>query len=367
METMVATRFVQGLGGGAVTSQGYALMASLYPERLRSRILAFTSTTWGVATAVGPGWGGIFAEFGLWREAFWSMAPFSIVFAWLAFRMIPTSEAHRRLSRIPYWRLAMIGGSVLALSASSQVDAIWLRVVLVMLSIALAVATFRRDSRAERPMFPKQALRIGSEIGALCWMMALMSAVVAIYSTFQTFQLQVLHGVSPIVAAYIFMLSSFTWSCTSIAVAPLKGRAETLAMFAGFVTLIIGTALQAYFVTSGPWWAIAAGISISGGGIGMMTNLLIQRTIRVAGDAEKAIAGSSVQAIRTLGVAFGSAAAGVIAVGAGMSADTVSRDVVAHAMHWVYVFDAGVAVVILCIGLWMVMLARRAQAPRTAS
>ena len=120
METLVAWRLFQGFGGGAVTSLGYALMASLYPERLRSRALAFTSTTWGVATAFGPGFGGIFAEFGLWREAFWAMTPLALLFIVLVWKMIPAGAAHRRMSRIPYWRLLMIGGSVLALSATSQ-------------------------------------------------------------------------------------------------------------------------------------------------------------------------------------------------------------------------------------------------------
>jgi len=44
---------------------------------------------WGVATLVGPAVGGVFAELGHWRAAFWTMVPVIALFALLAFGVLP--------------------------------------------------------------------------------------------------------------------------------------------------------------------------------------------------------------------------------------------------------------------------------------
>ena len=64
MEFLVGSRLVQGVGGGAIASQAYALIAHMYPERLRGRALSLMSTSWGVAVLLGPAFGGTFAELG---------------------------------------------------------------------------------------------------------------------------------------------------------------------------------------------------------------------------------------------------------------------------------------------------------------
>ncbi len=53
MQTLVGWRLVQGVGGGAVASQGYGLVAIAYPPHLRSRILGVVSTLWGTVTIMG--------------------------------------------------------------------------------------------------------------------------------------------------------------------------------------------------------------------------------------------------------------------------------------------------------------------------
>ena len=359
MESLIATRFFQGLGGGAVSSLGYSMMATLYPERLRGRILAFTSTGWGIATSLGPGFGGVFAEYGLWREAFWGMIPLCLAFIVMALRIIPDARDGSSTPNFPFGRLLLIGSAVISLSASSQTDSLGLRIAFVATSIALAVVAFKIDGRAIRPMFPRKALRIFTETGALYWIMALNQGTVVMYATFQTLQLQVLHGVPPIVAAYLFMLSSLSWSIVAVLVATWRGRMETVAIILGSICLVIGTAGLAYYVVPGPVYMIAVFIAISGSGIGFMNNMLIQRAIRSVPYAEKSIAGSSTQAIRTMGVAFGAAAAGMIAVAGGMKSETPTIETIAPAMQWVYGMDIVVAVAALIIAIGLIVTTKR--------
>ena len=116
MPTLVAGRLVQGIGGGAVASQAYGLIATIYPERLRSRVLTVVSTMWGGATVGGPAFGAVFAEAGSWRGAFWSLAPLTVVFALLAWRFVEGATARGGLSRMPYWRLALLALAVMHVS-----------------------------------------------------------------------------------------------------------------------------------------------------------------------------------------------------------------------------------------------------------
>jgi predicted MFS family arabinose efflux permease len=312
-----------------------------------------------VATSLGPGFGGIFAEFGLWREAFWGVTPLCLLFVVMALRIIPDARDGTRKPSFPFGRLLLIGTAVIALSATSQTDSLILRIGFVALSIALATTAFILDGRAVGPMFPRKALRIFTETGALYWIMALNQATVCIYATFQTLQLQVLHNVTPIVAAYLFMLSSLSWSVTAVLVATWRGKMETLGIILGSVCLVIGTAGLAYYVVPGPVYMIAIFIAICGSGIGFMNNMLIQRAIRSVPPEEKAIAGSSTQAIRTMGVAFGAALAGFVAVAGGLSSTTPTVETVAPAMQWVYGIDVIVAAAGLVIAFGMIVATKR--------
>ena len=58
---------------------------------------------------------------------------------------------------------------------------------------------------------------------------------------------------------------------------------------------------------------------MSGLGIGFLNNPAIQRIMAVAPEAEKHIAGTSVQAVRNIGMSFGAAASGMVAASAGLA------------------------------------------------
>ncbi len=71
------------------------------------------------------------------------------------------------------------------------------------------------------------------------------------------------------------------------------------------------------------------------------------------------MAGTSVQAIRNIGISFGAAASGMVAAAAGLS-ERVGRDAVAIAMSWVYGVNALFAVLALAMIIPM-LVARRQE------
>jgi MFS family permease len=361
MPTLVASRLVQGIGGGAVASQGYGLVAIAYPPHLRSRILGIVSTLWGAATIMGPAFGAAFAEPGLWRGAFLSLLPLVALFVLLVWRHVEGEGGHGRLSAIPYWRLALLALAVLLMSGTSLTDALWLRGVLIVVSVGFAVLTFTLDARAEHNMFPRGATAMTTELGAVYWILFLGSIVLAIVNTYSTFYLQALHGVSPLVAGYLFAIQSIMWTVSALVVATLPRSLETGCIVAGLVFILIGAAGMAVTVDTGPVAFIAVTIALTGFGLGCLNNPTIQRIIAIVPEKENHMAGTSVQAIRNIGIAFGAAAGGMVAAAAGLS-EGAGRDAVAMAMTWVYGINAVFAVLALAMIVPMLLARRRTAA-----
>ncbi len=335
MEWVVFWRLIQGVGGGAINSQAYALIAQMFPENLRGRALSLISTAWGAATLMGPAFGGLFAEFDNWRGAFGTLAGLGMVFTALAWHFVPASETRGGLADFPITRLALLAGSVLGLSLTSQVDSNGVRVLLVAAAIIGAGVAFRRDARAEHPLFPRKALVLNSELGAAFWIILLGSMTIISTNLYVTLYMQVLHGVTPLIASFIYAIYSITWTVVAVVVAAWSGRLESIAILAGLVVIIIGLAGVALTVSQGPVLAIACLLGLIGAGMGLLNNPLIQRAIAASPPAERAGTGSSVAAVRTFGHSFGAALSGLVAAAAGMT-DKATPEILAPAMEWVY-------------------------------
>ena len=89
MLVLVGGRTIQGWSGGMLSGLCYALIIALYPEDLRPRALATLNGAWGPATRLGPLVGGVFAELGWWRGAFWVTVPGLLLVMGLVWRSLP--------------------------------------------------------------------------------------------------------------------------------------------------------------------------------------------------------------------------------------------------------------------------------------
>jgi len=78
---MLVGRSLQGLGSGVLVSLAYVLIRQIFEPSLWSRAMALVSAMWGIATLLGPAIGGVFAQLGNWRAAFWCLLPAVLVLA----------------------------------------------------------------------------------------------------------------------------------------------------------------------------------------------------------------------------------------------------------------------------------------------
>ena len=146
------------------------------------------------------------------------------------------------------------------------------------------------------------------------------------------------------------------WTASALAVATIRPTLQSASIVVGLVLLLLASIGIAFTVDPGPVILIAIFIGASGAGIGFINNPAIQRIIAVAPQAEKQMAGTSVQAVRNIGISFGAAASGMVAVSAGLI-DGADRATVAFTMEWV--FGVNVAFAALALAIAIPMLARQ--------
>jgi MFS family permease len=115
MNTLIAARVLQGLGGGGIMVSIFAVNADLFEPRERARYQSYSSLVLMASGAVGPVLGGTMSDLFGWRSIFLVNVPIGfIVLAGLAF-MLPYRKPARR-PKIDY-----AGAIVLALTTTSIV------------------------------------------------------------------------------------------------------------------------------------------------------------------------------------------------------------------------------------------------------
>jgi MFS family permease len=348
--TLISWRFIQGLGGGSIVSQSYSIIGEVTPSHLRARALSFVSITWGLATIVGPTFGGVFAELGSWRGAFWTVVPLAVLFTGAVWMIIPHTRISGAVSGIPASRLALIAAAILCLSLSSQMETMTMRLALAVLSLAMTAAFFMRDDAAANRMLPSKAMSMFTVLGSAYWILLINSLVHTVIGAFGPLFLQVLHAQSPLIAAWVFALTSLFWTVGAVLVGGLAGRAVAISIGAGLVLVLIGTIGVALFVLPGPVWAIALSFTLVGLGTGLCYNHLIAWSIATVPPDQQPVAASSAATMRALGIAYGAAIAGLLGAFSGLT-DDAPRAVFENAMTVVYNSNVLVAVIAVAAGL----------------
>jgi len=351
---LISWRLIQGLGGGSVISQCYGMIGEVIPANLRARALSFISATWGIATILGPTFGGVFAELGFWRGAFWAVVPLAVIFIFMVWRFVPAGRIGSQMSdkarTMPVARLAMIAAAIICLSVSSQFDSMAARSGMVILSLAVTVYFFSRDDRAENKMFPSQALSLFAKLGATYWILLIISVVHTVIGAFATLFLQLLHVQTPLVAAFIFALTSFLWTVAAVVVGGLQGRAVAVSISVGLGLLFAGAIGTALFVITGPVWLLGLSFTLVGVGTGMSYNHLVVWAINAAPKEEQPMTASATATMRALGIAYGAAIAGFLGAAAGLK-DGVPTAIFEGAMHVVYNSNIAIAAAAVMAGL----------------
>lgn len=117
MVQLVVFRAIQGLGGGALFTTAFAIIADLFPPRERGKFAGLFGGVFGVASAVGPLLGGYFTDHGTvsiaghtvegWRWVFYLNLPVGLVALFMVIAKMP-KLSHAAKGSIDYLGAVLI-------------------------------------------------------------------------------------------------------------------------------------------------------------------------------------------------------------------------------------------------------------------
>lgn len=364
MAWMLAGRTLQGLGGGVLVSLAYVLIRQVFEPMLWPRAMGLVSAMWGIATLSGPAIGGVFAQLGSWRAAFWSLLPVVALLAVVVLAWLPTgARSDGARTRVPGGRLALLALSVLAISLASLAASRLLQAAGLAAGLLLAALIVVLDRRADARLLPR-----GSYSPSPLRATYLCMSVLVIGSTTEIFVpyfLQTIHGHSPLAAGYLTAVMAAGWSFGSTLSA---GRGEDFAariIRLSPLLMAISLGALAWMLHSAQGFSHGAGFVAlcvaligAGLGIGMAWPHLLTSVLASAPADEASLASASISTVQLYAMSVGAALAGLIANAAGLS-DPGGVEGGGRAALWVF----GTFAVLVAAGL---SSARRVAAPAYA-
>lgn len=174
MVQLIVFRALQGIGGGALFTTAFAIIADLYPPRERGKFAGIFGSVFGLASVLGPIIGGYFTDHGTvrlgtqiiagWRWVFYVNLPLSLLSLFMVIVKMPPLE-HRRSGKIDFLGAALLiaafvplllvlslGGHSFAWSAPESLG-------LFALAIASLVAFVIVETRVSNPILPMHLFR----------------------------------------------------------------------------------------------------------------------------------------------------------------------------------------------------------------
>ncbi|MEA3078462.1 MAG: hypothetical protein QOF60_3370 [Actinomycetota bacterium] len=328
MPILVAGRFVQGLGTGAVPPVAYAAIGRAFADRARARMFALMSTAWVLPGVVGPAIAGTVAEEIGWRWVFLAIVPLVFATGCLA---LPTLLAIGRPAvvatsgiRGPIGRAAALAAGVGLVVAGLS----WLSPLAIPVVIAgIAIAT-----RPLQKLLPRGTLKLARGLPAAAAARGLQTFAFFGAEAYIPLALNDLRNQRAAVAGLVLTGSTITWT-TGAWVQERSGHAAGRRRLVGrgFVVLTAGVVLGSMVLLDAvPVAAAAAGWALAGLGMGMSYSGLSLIVLAEAPPGREGEATSALQLSDVLGMALGTGLGGA-AVALGNAAGWSPRPGVAVA------------------------------------
>lgn len=358
MGIFVASRVLQGVGGGLLAGLGYAVIRSALPQRLWLKASALVSAMWGVGALVGPSLGGVFGQLGAWRAAYAVLAGVAVLLALLSIRALPARvRGGRAPEPVPYGSLLALVAAAASFSVAPMLRAAGLDLVAILVGVLLLVLFLAVESRARHTVLPRLAFVRGNPLKWVYLLVATLCAGVMVETYVPLFGQQ-LAGLTPVWAGFLGAALSLGWTGMQLVSVRFGPRLAHAAMVGAPVLLALSMAayglLQAPAASTGRVLAWAVALLLGGVAIGAVFPHLSVAAMGASADgAEGEKAAAALSTTQLIAYALVSALLGVFAAGA-------DGDLVATAER----ISAGLAIMTGIGVVPGIMLLRAARRPR---
>jgi len=345
--TFLVGRLIQGLGSGWISGFAMVAIALLFPERHLARVFASVTFIWGIATILGPLFGGAVLEAGTWRDVFWLFAVQAGVFAAAAPFLLRGAARSAGGPGIPWLQLGVLGVGVAAIAVADVAPDPALAIGLVAAGIAVLGLVVWIDRFARVRLLPHRAGDLRTVCGSGYFAMFALTAATMGFAIYAPPILQQLRHFTPLGAGYAIGSESAAWTLAAMLVAGATGAWDARWIRLGVLCLLASLVMLAWSQADGPLLWVLAGGALMGAAFGLSWSFMSRRLLMALSEEDKAIGSSAITAVRQTGAAAGSAVAGVAANLSGFSAGLTDASARATSL-WIYVAVIPLALV----GAW---------------
>jgi EmrB/QacA subfamily drug resistance transporter len=321
VEVLIASRTLQGIGGGISVPLSLALITAATPAPLRGKALGIWGAFTGVAVAAGPLVGGAIVEGLAWQWIFWLNIPVGIAIAALTTQKI--NEGERSFAKVDPAGLALatVGVFAIAQSLIRGNAAGWSSPTIVggLIGGATALVLFVAwEHRTASPMIPMALFRRRNFAAGCIASFALMAGIFALgFLTSQYLQLA-LH-IDPLGVG----LRLLPATGMALLVSPIAGRltdrlGERPLVMLGLGLQALGLLMIGILVTDTSGYLTLVGpLFVTGAGIAIAFPTVTTAVMRSVGPADAGIASGLSNTFRQVGAVFGVAIAAAVFAGRG--------------------------------------------------
>ncbi len=351
MGIMLVGRFVQGMGGGGQVALVFVALDRLFPNAMMPKLVALTSAVWSMSAFCGPLVGGLFANYGMWRGAYWAFALQAAVFIVLVLYAVPGGPRARGVdgaSRPPFLRLALLAGGVLLVSAAAaHPDPLLAPAMVLGAGVLLALFLARDRVRRGNALLPPGPFSPRTAYGAGLLLALTLAAATTSLFTYGPFFLEQLFGLTPLMTGYLIAVESVAWGVCAVAIANAGPAAERWLIRTGPIIVTLGIAGMAVFMPGGAVLPIMPFVVMLGAGFGLMWGFAIKRVTASAPEGERERASAALPTVQQFGYAVGAAAVGILANAIGF-ADAPDEATLRTISFWIFAAFVPLALV----GCW---------------
>ncbi|HLS75548.1 MAG TPA: MFS transporter [Nocardia sp.] len=352
MTALIVFRAVQGIGAGAIQPMTMVIAGDLYTLAERAKVQGYLASVWAISAVGGPLLGGVFVDFVSWRWIFLVNLPLSAVASWMLARNF-RERAERGNQRVDYPGAVLLtlgaGAVILGLLEGGHAWA-WSspQSVGVFVVGALALALFGWvETRTEHPILPLWVFTRRVVVASSLVAVSVGAVMLGLSSYVPTFSQGVL-GASALVGGLTVGALSLGWPLA----ASQAGKVYLRIGFRG--SALIGSGLAALGALSAllidqhsPVWRVALSCFVIGAGLGLVSTPSLIAAQTSARWSERGVVTSANSFARSIGSAVGVAVFGAMVNARTGGADQPAPQVLAEAVHLVFVAIAVIAVLLL--------------------
>lgn len=207
MYQLIAFRALQGLGAGAIFTVTYTIVGDVFTLSERAKVQGWVSSTWGIASLLGPFLGGFLIDCLSWHWIFFINIPFGILSIILIQKNLKESFERKR-HKIDYAGTALLSAAIISLLYGVMArgkNSYSIMISLIFTAVFL-VAFYFVERKAEEPIIP---FEIFTRINAIVNVISFLSSAVLI-------------GVDVYIVIYMQNVLGFNATISGLAMAPMS-------------------------------------------------------------------------------------------------------------------------------------------------